>query len=204
MAIEYDVYPTPSSSSKGEEDEKSYHVRLVKKRSVTTKNLSEQIEFGTSMTRADVESVLTSLSYLLANRLADGCRIHIDGIGYFQLAITAPAIKDPAKVRGEHISLKGINFQPDKKLIKQLGILKFRRSKSGQHSEKLSDDEVVSLLADYFQDHSFITRLDFQFSCGFTKAMALRRINALMDRKKLAMSGSGHSPVYVKGELWEE
>ncbi|MCD7972300.1 MAG: hypothetical protein LUG18_06485 [Candidatus Azobacteroides sp.] len=57
-------------------------------------------------------------------------------------------------------------------------------------------------LASYFLEHPFITRAEFQKLCGYTKNMALQKLNEMIKEGKLKKEGINRFPVYapIKGK----
>ncbi len=198
MPAEYGVYKTPSPD--GDKEGDNYHVRLISGGTITTKKFAKEIEVSTSMTKGDVKGLLASISQLLSGYLADGKRVHIEGLGYFQLAITAPAFKDPSKMRGDYIRVKGINFFPEKELMDNFKDINFKKATNKKHSDKLTNKDIENLLSNYFKSHSYMKRADFQYLCGFTKTTALRHIRILVNNNILKANGNRNSPLYEKGE----
>lgn len=201
MPIEYDVYQTPSPTNS---EEANFHVRIVPKETITSDKFAKEIEYGSSLTVGDIDAALSSISQMVATHLSRGNRVHIEGLGYLQLAITAPTLSDPSKMRADHIRVKGINFQPDKKLLDKIKKIEFKRVSNKRHSANLSDDEVKAIIANHLQNSSFITRQEFQHLCNSTKTLTINRLNALIANKTIKKEGNRNSPVYVKGENWED
>lgn len=193
MAIKYDVYKNPTVDEDGEY---TYHVRLLSADTISTDKLASEIEFGTSMSEGDVKSVFASLEHLFARYLLEGKRIHIDGIGYFQLSVKSPKVKNPDKMRADYISVRTIRFVPEKKLKAKLKKAHFERAKSGTHSVIITIEDIKTLLGDYFRNHSFITRAQFQKLCGLTRGTAQNRLKTLIQEGVLKYSGKEGVHIY--------
>ena len=80
MAIEFEYYENPGVS--GEKSGK-YHPRVVTLRTVSTDEIAESIQEGSSLTVGDVRAVLERLSSKIAYHLGSSERVHLQGIGYF-------------------------------------------------------------------------------------------------------------------------
>lgn len=194
MAIKYDIYETPLPDK---DSENTYHIRLINTGIIDTERLAEEIEFSTSLTAGDVKNVFTSLNHLFVEYLSRGYRVHIEGLGYFQLSLKAPAINDPKKMRAEHIRVKTIKFLPEKKMKAQLSKLKFERIKRKNHSQKHESEDIIELLKEYFRENIFITRSEFEKLCGLTRGTAINRINDLIKRGVLIRKGVANSSIYI-------
>lgn len=195
MAVKYDLYKTPRPTA---EPDAGYHVRAMHMETVTTHEIARRIEHDTALTEGDVKNVLVSLSHYLVDCLQNGKRMHIEGTGYFSLAIEAPTVASPHDMRAERIRVKGINYRPDKQVKTKLASTKFEREKEKSHSETLSDEEVRLRITDYFTDHAYMRRKDFERLCGFTRTTAIRRLNTLLDEGFLIRDGVRAEAVYIK------
>jgi len=192
MNVKYDVYKTPS-----EEGKESYHARVVPAGTVTTEDLAENIEFSTTLTKGDVVAVLSSLGYLIGKSLSEGKRVHIDGLGFFQMIVASKQVEDPEKMRGEYVRFKSIDFRSDKKMKKNMGKIKFTRIQKKNHSFHQTDENIEEKLSDYFRDNVYITRSAFQEMFGFTRITAQRRINDLILKGILKREGKSNFPIYI-------
>lgn len=196
MAIKYDMYVTPNPTD--EEVETTYYAKVIHRDTITTGELAKKIERESSLTDGDIMGVLTSLSYHLADCLLQGDRVHIEGVGFFQLSVTAPTIADPDKMRGDYIRVRTIKFLPEKKLKTALTGVTFERVHTGKHSPEYSDEEMLGLLDEYFDDHQFILRSELEQLCGFTKSTALKMLKMLVEKGVLKKEGTRVCPVYVR------
>ena len=80
------------------------HARIVPRGVITTEMLSEEIHDASSLTTGDVEATITMLSKAIIRNLKQGKRIHIKGLGYLEMTLQCPPIKDPKEIRAESIS----------------------------------------------------------------------------------------------------
>ena len=87
MAIQFEFYKNPQPEKEGEEP--SYHPRVVNFQHVTTQKLAREIHMATTFGKAEVEAMLMELSRCMGNHLCEGERVHLDGIGYFQITLQA-------------------------------------------------------------------------------------------------------------------
>jgi len=186
MAATYDVYESPTESN----DKKNVHVRLVTDGTIETEVIAQQIQFSSTLTIGDVEAVLSALSHHVTDMLREGKRVHIKGLGYFQMTMKCPPVKSAAEVKGNMIKFKSVSFRPENDLKKELQEAKFIRSdRKNIHSPSLSDKKIENLLAGYFETHEFITRLQFERLCFFTRSTATNRLNKLVETGKLKKKG---------------
>lgn len=196
MAIQFELYPTPRP--KDEEGQELYHARVVNFQHVDTDSLAREIQAATSLTVGDVKSVLSSLSQFMGSRLREGERIHLEGIGYFQVTLNTMGPITSPKARANQIKFKmGISFRADKNLRREMSVIKVERSKNKRHSVSRSSEEIDKLLNGYFSTHQIMTRSDFQRLCKLTLTTAARQIKRLKAEEKLENINTRYQPIYV-------
>ncbi|MCD7972438.1 MAG: DNA-binding protein [Candidatus Azobacteroides sp.] len=195
MKAKYDVYEMPAAGE--DKEKKQYYARLVPSGTVDIKQLAEKLQYGRSITSIEIQGVLAGLIHELEVALQQGERIHLDGLGYFQMKISSEPVEDPDKMRAEYVRFKSIAFLPEKSLKKKLSGTKFVRSTGKNHSQHHSEETMEEKLASYFREHPFITRAQFQKLFNYTKSMALQKLNAMIKDGKLKKEGVFQSPVYT-------
>ena len=180
MAIQFEFYKNPQPEKEGEEP--SYHPRVVNFQHVTTQRLAKEIHMATTFGKAEVEAMLMELSRCMGNHLREGERVHLDGIGYFQITLQA------AEPIHSLTTLKSLCMTTH-----------LRRSKYKPHSASLSEEEIDRKLTEYFATHPVLTRTNMQSLCSFTQSMASRQIRRLKAEGKLQNIGKPTQPIYVAG-----
>lgn len=196
MAIRFELYKTPRPEKEGEQQ--LYHARVINFQHIDTEYLASEIQSATSLTIGDVKAVLTSLSHFMGSRLREGERVHLDGLGYFQVTLNSNKPITSPKTKANQMSLSPtITFRADKELKREISGIKLERTKMKVHSAIRSNAEIDKLLTNYFKDHPFLTRSDFQGLCRFTATTAARHIKRLKEEKKLENINSYYHPIYV-------
>ena len=94
--------------------------------------------------------MLDALTRSLVGWLKDGWRVHIDGIGYFDVSLTAPETRNPKDTKASSVKFKNVNFRADKELRYRVAELKAERSKAGSHSAHLSEIEIDMKLTEFY------------------------------------------------------
>ena len=183
MAIQFELYKSPAR--KDEEDKELYHARVVNFQHIDTDYLAKEIQ-------------QESLSHFMGSRLREGERVHLDGIGYFQVKLSSLEPITSPKLKANQMKLKAnIGFKADKKLRSSVSVVKVERSKLKLHSVPRSNEEIDRLLTAYFSNNQILTRSDFQGLCKLTLTTAARHIKRLKEEKKLQNINTRQSPVYV-------
>lgn len=194
MAIEFEFYKTPTSSS---EKADNYHVRAVTRKTVSTDEIIEEIHSSTTLTPGDIKAALTALSDILAKRLGSSERVYLDGIGYFQPVLAANKEIEPSKTRAQSIWFKTIRFRADQKLKNKLKYIGTERAGFKRHSAQLTDKQIDTILTRFFTNHTMITRRKLQELCGLTQITAARLMKKLIEEGKIKNIGMTRQPIYV-------
>ena len=193
MAIKFEFYESPNTIGTRK---KRYHARVVNWQRINTDYLAREIQYGSSLTVADIKATIISLSEKLAYYLKDGARVHIEGIGYFHISLTCPETRTPSSTRANKVKFKSVTFRADKELKKQLVNVKTERSKYKPHSIPVTDEKIDKGLTEYFQTHSVLTRREFEQLFTLTRATAGRYITRLAKEGKLLNISIPHNPIY--------
>lgn len=198
MSAKYDFYKTPDP--KGNKKHTRYHARVVPNGTISTEDLAKKIHARCTVTTADVNAVLISLSEVIIEELRRGSRVYIKGLGYLQVTLQCPSIQSTNEIRAESIRFKSIAFRPEVEMKEELSKMTFERTRQKIHSAELSAEHIDQLLTDYFEENEHLTRSDFQRICGMTRTTANRRLQALLAEGKILNISRHNSPLYRPAE----
>jgi predicted histone-like DNA-binding protein len=195
MPVFYDFYPTPNPN---EGEETQYHPRTVTNGTCSTAELAARIQQGTTLNAAEVRAVLAILSQYFITAFTESRRVHLEGIGYFQLTLEGPPTTNPKQYRAENIHPKGVSFRPDRLLKQSIRELNFEieRVRTKRHSALRTEEEIDDILATYFTTHEFLTASTFCVLCGFTRTTAHRHLKRLLAAHKLQNVARASNPLY--------
>ncbi|NDW12226.1 DNA-binding protein [Bacteroides sp. 214] len=196
MAVQFEFYENPSKADEGKK-KKGIHARVVSRETITTEQLVREIHGRSSLGIGEVESVLSYLSQKMSEHLRDGDRVHLEGIGYFQLTLACEKPLVSPKMTARNVKFKSVKFRADQKLKNQVSWAKIERSKVRAHSESLSAIEIERVLTGYFAEHEVLTRVKLQQLCGMTSSTAYRHLTRLKKEGKLNNIGTLRHPIYV-------
>lgn len=196
MAILFDWYENPASPDQPKK--KRYHARIINNRNLDTSEVRSMIQARCTVNETDVTAVLDALSHVLGENLADGKKIHLDGIDYFYPTLTCTEeIAADTPRRNTKVRLKGIQFRSDQALKRAIGSVKFKRIKSNNHSDRVSEVEIDIRLKEYFGKHQILQRIDFESLCGMVRSTAMAHIRRLCKEGKLNNVGLHNQPIYI-------
>ena len=202
MSIEYDFYRNPNSQGT---NKKRYHARVVSSDRITTDELAEEIQNECSLTITDVKAVLIALGDKLAKHLGDGSKVHLEGIGYFQVNLQCKEeVCTTLSVRSENVEFKSVSYRADNELKKHLKKQKIQRSQTKIHSVEMTEEEIDQKLTDYFKTNDTLTRSQFEVLCTQVKSTAHRILQKLVKDGKLKNVSTKQHPVYMPDNLYNK
>ena len=141
MAVQFELYKTPMPKEK--KNKTRYHARPVSFETVNTEKLAYRIHDRSTLRVSDIISTLEELKNEVAQCLLEGKKVHVDGLGFFQVTLSCEEeIRNPKDKRVHRVKLKAIKFKADKELKGELCHMKFQRSKIRPHSANLSEVEI--------------------------------------------------------------
>ncbi len=196
MAIKFDFYQTPGFT--GKEKKRQYHARIVNSDTVSTDELAQEIHQASTLTKGDIKAALSALSDVLIRKLCEGNRIHLEGVGYFQMTLDCTQTDNIQNAHAQRVRFKSVKFRADKNLKKELSqYANFERADRKSHSLPLSDAEIDERLIHFFKGKKVLTRADIEQLCGFTRSMAIRHINRLQEENKIENINTKRMPIYI-------
>ena len=197
MPVNYDFYKNPKLADK--EEKTHLHARVVPKGTVSSDELAEEIHDRSTLSTADITATLVALADITAEKLRDGQRVYIKGIGYLQMTLQCPPVESESEIRAESVRFKSVAFRPDAQLKERLSTTHFVRQADKSHSKNYSTEEIDRLVARHFQQNETLTRNQFEALCGLTYSTAVRHLKRLREEGKIINIASQKHPLYRKG-----
>ncbi len=195
MAIEFDIYPSPSAPDS--EGQPTYHARVANSATIDTHEIAQNIHKRCTLTMSDIKAGLSELHDELVFHLCNGNHVHLEGIGYFRLTLSAPKEITPTNMHRQNISIKAVDFRADTSLKKDLiEKAEFKRTEHKHRSALLDIYEIDALLVDFFETNQYLTRRRFEQLCNFTPSTASRHLKRLLEEGRLRNTNTKQSPVY--------
>ena len=197
--MKYDVYNIPDPKHPGEQIQ---HLRPISWGVLTHEELVHMMcSHGSSLDRGTVAACLTKLSNVLCEAMANGKRPQINGIGTFSMQLKkkeASEVEDLNKIRSNGVEVKTVSFLPSDDFLYELDRqCYFEKSDMTNRSDDKSLSELKDLLKDYFTNHQFLTRYDFQYLACLTRSTATRRLKKLVAINFIKNIGEKGYPMYV-------
>lgn len=194
MGLYYDFYENPSPKDSTERP--LLHARVITSETTSTDEIAEEIHNRSTLTTGDAKAALISFVEVMAHELSRGRRVHLEGLGYFQLTLSSPPVHSPKEIRAESVHVKSVAFRAEVSFKRRFKKVFLERSREKRHSNRYSEAEIDALLSGYFLNHPHITRYEFCRLCGLTDSTAKRRLRELVAAGKLTNTGYKNFPLY--------
>ena len=196
MDLKYDVYTIINAEGSGEERK---YVRLKQHEAMTAHELEATIQQRCSLTKGDVAAVLSELHDICVEEFSLGRRFYIPEIGYFSMSASLDMPKDnpDKKITGMEVSITGINFRPEAKLLEQVQRnTHFVRSKYTSQSTQYTEEKLLAKIKEYLQENRYVTTRILRILFGLTPYMAQKWLNHFCEKGIMVKEGTQHAPIY--------
>ena len=196
--IKYDFYTNPNAKSENSKSE--YHIRVCGQQTISTKRIVELIHNACTLTPADINAVIFAFQEEIANQLAKGNIVKLEGLCSFNISLKSANGTCTGKETGKAIEVKSVNINPEKEFterVKELAAENGMEKVTAIHSDAITDEQVDRILTNYFSTNKAITRPKLQDICSTTRYMAMRQIKRLTESGKLVNVGFENHPLYI-------
>ena len=186
LTIYFSVHANPL---KNEDGETTYQVRQDTRGALSTKGLMKYMRDNHIMPTVNLDSVVEMLGRLLAEKMADNAKVHLEGLGVFSLTLgLKPKVDEegrkhkrivtkPETITGNDVEITGVSFVPDKEFMETIRRKAPHFSQTGGkgkvgHSPDYTEKQVKAFLTDWFCENQYINRRLFRFCTHVTKYKA--------------------------------
>lgn len=184
--------------------------RMMLEGKSTTEHMAEYISEASSFTTGEVKGVLEMMANFLAQEMANGRSVKLDGIGVFSPSLGLAKGKEEDEVdltrrNARSVRVKGVNFRADAELIRKTEsacTLERAQDRPDYSSVHLSAEERLAKAQAFLEGHPFMTVSDYCRLTGLGRSTAcveLRRWKEQAD-SGITVTGLGSHRVYVKKE----
>lgn len=209
MAAKYIKQEMPDMNNTGEQ--KCYY-RMDITRNVDTEELMERMSRpGSGMEKARIIQVLTALGETMANLMADGYSVTLDGIGTFSATVGVRKDHEQDSIDGDDakrnaltLQIDGVNYRADKALVRMTDSccqLK-RGSVNRLRRSPFSKEERWQMAVDYLSDpsHPVMRINDYVELTKVSRTVASRELKEYRERQdtQIEYTGRGTHIVYVR------
>ena len=196
----YDFLPAPPSNT--DENSQRLYPRIVSKGTVTFKDLTEKIANHSGLSKGTILAVMDEIEYWTAQLLSDGYRVQIGNIGTASVSLKANTeVYDPSDIHAQSIQFGKIRLTASKKFAKQCygNVLRAPAGQKIQRNPKAySQDERLTLLQSYLEEHAYITLKAYGELTGLPKTTAWRDLNKWVKAHINGIEGRAPHRMFVK------
>ena len=191
--------------------EKKCYYRLAKSRNISTKEFLNIIARHEMLNVGILEHALCGIADNLAELLAEGYSIKLDGIGTFQATLGVKETKEMDTIDGDEqkrnaksIEVQNVRYVSDKDLVKEVNI-KCKLSRAGVarvNRSPYTKEERLKLLQNYLSDaeHPFIRVAEYAALVELPRSSAGKELRSFSENHANGIASSGRRPavVYVR------
>lgn len=197
MAAFYDLYRNPPLRDENGDKKPLLHARVVSQGTVNIDTVARDIENATSFTKGDVKGVLLAIEQQLEHYLAEGYHVNLNGLGIFSVALECRPVKEKNEIRSGSVRFSGLHFRPCCGLLRELrGKMSLVRNPYSVPATDITEEEAFRRLKTYLDSTPCISRREFSRLTGYTKSMAVKRLNTWIESERLIRYGEGKGIVY--------
>ena len=198
----YYLQEMPDISKKGK---RKVYPKMQVYRQIEMEELVEHIQERSGVYKAGVvNGILTTLADTLVDYLSMGYNVQVKGLGNFSLSLEFTDNKstelddDDSKMNYRRVSVKDINLQSDKELVKRLRketTLERTMSEVNKLApETYSREERLKRALEHIDQHGYITLPDYCRINRMSRSSASRELIALCKDSQSGITSSGTAP----------
>ena len=191
--------------------EKKCYYRLEKSRNISTKEFLNIIARHEMLNVGILEHALNGIADNLAELLAEGYSVKLDGIGTFQATLGVKETKEMDTIDGDEqkrnaksIEVQNVRYVSDKELVKEVN-LRCKLSRAGVrrvNNSPYTKEQRLKLAQNYLADpaHPFMRVADYVELTDLPRSTATKELRTFAEDHSngIGTSGRGTAKVYVR------
>lgn len=208
MSIAYDFKKLPRRAG-DEPGTVRLYPQAVKSRTVTFRQLAEEIEEATSYTVADLKGMMEAVADAASRHLNASEHVELEGLGTLSLSIACdkddeghqPVITSPTQVKPHHLHVSRVNLDAKPEFMNTLTGPFVRADEpfpTNQERPVPTPAERRALLTAHLAAHPYISTSTYMRLTHLTRRQASTELNALVQEGLLARSGTSTHLVFIK------
>lgn len=190
--------------------ERVLYPRFVMIEQVSFASLIQRITDTSGFKPGEIEGILRQTALEIAQIMAHGNSVKLDGIGTFTpaLALREGKEREEAGETGTHrnaqsIVVGNVNFRVDKSLIRKINercVLVRANWKTRRSSQKYTPEQRLERAVQYLNEHPYLTVLEYQKLTGLLRTTATNELKqwAALPGSGIGISGQRAHRVYIK------
>lgn len=193
LTINFTVHANPL---KNEDGETTYQVRQDTRGALSTKGLKDYMKTFHILPTVELNGVIEELGKLLAEKMVDNAKVHLEGLGVFSLTLGLKPevdedgkkhkriVTNPEKITGNDVEITGVSFVPDKEFMDTIRKKYPHFSQTGGkgtvgHSPNYTEEQMTAFLTGYLNENGYINRRLLHLLTGVTRYMAAQWLTKL-------------------------
>lgn len=163
---------------------------------------------GSSLSETAVVHVLTALPDVIAELLADGQSVKLDGIGTFRAKLGLGRFKEPDEFEADSdkshrnarsINVTGVNYRADKELVSRTRFYchPVKGGDSAIKKSALTKEERVAMAKTYMDEHGIMRVSNYEQLTGLSHNDATKELRELRYDPTSGISASGNRSALV-------
>ncbi|WP_294629263.1 HU family DNA-binding protein [uncultured Bacteroides sp.] len=180
------------------------------------KELTQRVSHTSGFSPGDIEGVLLQTAIEMAQLMAEGRSVKIDGIGTFTPALTLGKGKEreEAEEGGKHrnaqsIFIGGVNFRVDRAMLRNISErCRLERApwKRQRSSTKYTPEQRLALALKHLDEYPFLTVREYRKLTGLLQTTATNELKtwAQQSDSGLTSTGRGTHTIYIKRKITAE
>ncbi len=190
MAIQYSIYQDPP---RRDGKKTARHIQVKGHDHINSEELAKKMGddvYGRSV----CIGVLSLLSSKLPELLADGCAVHINGVGTFTPKVSGDIHETrrngSTRVQARALRVTGIDFQPDGQLLAEINQRARFEHLPERRMTEVTEEELRAFLARHFSAHDELRRSDLVEAFNISKDRAHAILHQWVEDGTLIHQGS--------------
>lgn len=178
--------------------------KMIIEHQVELRRLAREIADGTTFGVGEVEGIICTLVSKMANYMAWGYSVRVNGMGAFAPALQLKAGAErednsPTRRNATSIEIGGVHFRPDRELIEQIARgCKLERAKPRRYtSPSTGREERTALALSHLHTHGRLSVAEYIGMTGLSRTSAVRELAKLREAGTVAMQGRGSHSFYT-------
>ena len=175
-----------------------------------TEQLAKRMAHGTTFNVGEVKGMLHCLAKTLADLMAEGHSVKIEGIGVLTPALALRADKEPEtdvphapRRNARSIVVGRVNFRPDKQLLRDINLqceLTRAPGAARRSSKRYTPQQRLQLAQRFLEENAVLTVADYRMLTGLLRTAATEELRqwAALPGSGIRATGRGSHRVYVR------
>lgn len=194
MGANYDLFENPPQ--KGGSGKVKYHARIVSNGTKTTREIINETSDRCGLSPGVLAGALEEVANVLADYLAYGYLVELDGLGTFSITLKCPPLEKGQRIHAQSVSFGDVHLRAGKKLKARINRRIVLTRSSDKRPVPLPAEQREQRLRDFLQTHRFINRRQYMSLASCTRSKALADLNGYIEQGLLVREGVGPQVIY--------